>query len=97
MNTPQTQRLQRLRNDRMLAGVASGLAQYIGVDPVITRLVFVVLGLVNGMGVLFYILLWLLMPNEDADPTTNNLHTAIGEMRVIMERFLSAVRDVFQR
>ncbi len=96
MNTPQTQRLQRIRSDRMIAGVAGGLAKYLGIDPVILRIAFVIIGLMNGIGVVLYLVLWLLMPNEDADPTTNNLDVAIDEMRAMIEQLAARIRDLFR-
>ncbi len=96
MNT-QTQRLLRVRTERMLAGVAGGLARYFGIDPIIVRLIFVGLGLVNGIGVIIYLVLWLLMPNEDAAPTDNNLNVAIGEMQDVVERLFAEIRDVLRR
>lgn len=96
MNT-QTQRLLRARAGRMVAGVAGGLANYFGIDPIFVRLGFAVLGFVNGIGVVLYLVLWLLMPNEDAAPTDNNLDVAIGEMRAIVERLISDIRDMFRR
>lgn len=46
----------------MIAGVAAGLAAYFKIDPLIVRLLFVVLTLSGGAGILFYILLWILVP-----------------------------------
>lgn len=96
MNT-QTQRLLRTRPGRMVAGVAGGLANYFGIDPIFVRLGFVVLSFFNGIGVVLYIVLWLLMPNEDAAPTDNNLDVAVGEMRAIVERIIGEIRDIFRR
>ena len=61
-------RLRRSR-DRMVAGVAGGIAEYVDVDPTIVRLVFALLFLL-GAGftwLLVYVVLWLLMPEADAD------------------------------
>jgi len=96
MNTPQTQCLQRTRSDRMIAGVAGGLAKYLGIDPVIMRIAFVIVGLMNGIGVVIYLVLWLLMPNEDAESTTNNLDVAIDEMRAMIEQLVARIRDLFR-
>jgi signal transduction histidine kinase len=49
----------RSRTDRVIAGVAGGLAEQLGVDAVVIRLAFVVLALAGGMGVLTYAVLWL--------------------------------------
>jgi phage shock protein C len=65
MNT--TTRLTRSRSDRMIAGVAGGVARYLNTDPTLVRLVFVLLAL-SGPGLLFYPLLWLVMPQEPAGP-----------------------------
>ncbi len=55
-------RLYRSRTERMVAGVAGGLGEYLHIDPVIVRLFFIVLTLATGWGVLLYIILWALMP-----------------------------------
>jgi phage shock protein C len=55
-------RLFRPRTDRMIAGVCAGLGLYFGIDPVIVRLLFVVLALTTGITVMLYPILWLIMP-----------------------------------
>jgi phage shock protein C len=57
-------RLYRSLNNRMFAGVAGGLAEYFNVDPVIIRLLLVVLMVAGGPGILIYIVLWIIMPEE---------------------------------
>lgn len=56
-------RLVRRRDDRVIAGVASGAAHYLQVDPVVVRIAFVVLCLIGGVGLLLYLAAWLLMPD----------------------------------
>ncbi len=70
-NPPFTQRppLRRVRTDRVLAGVAGGFARWLGIDPVIVRVVLVVLALFGGSGLLLYLIGWLLIP-EDGDPSS---------------------------
>lgn len=59
----------------MIAGVAAGLAHYLSVDPVIVRLVFVILAFTGG-GILAYIIAWIVIPEaeegEDVAPRTSN-------------------------
>jgi phage shock protein C len=62
-----TTRLTRSRSDRMIAGVAGGVARYLNTDPALVRLVFVLLAL-SGPAIFFYPLLWLVMPQEPAGP-----------------------------
>ena len=59
-------RLERRRTERILGGVASGLADHFGLDPVLFRVGFVVLAVFGGSGVLLYVLGWLLLPEEGA-------------------------------
>lgn len=64
-----TSKIQRSRSDKMIAGVAAGLAQYFNVDVTVMRLVFVLLFLIpHGIGLPIYIILWIVMPAEP-EPT----------------------------
>jgi phage shock protein PspC (stress-responsive transcriptional regulator) len=56
-----TKRIYRDPDDRMIGGVCGGLAAYTNIDPVIIRLIFVVL-LFMGIGALGYIILWIVVP-----------------------------------
>lgn len=58
------QTLHRSRTDRKVAGVAGGLAAYFGIDPIILRILIVVLSLFGGSGLLIYAAGWLLLPDE---------------------------------
>jgi phage shock protein PspC (stress-responsive transcriptional regulator) len=57
-------RLRRSGSDRWIAGVCGGLAALTGVEAWIWRLVFAALALFGGAGIIFYILLWIFVPNE---------------------------------
>jgi phage shock protein C len=59
-----SKKLCRSRNERMLAGVCGGIADYFNVDPTIVRLAFVLLALAGGPGLIFYIILALIIPEE---------------------------------
>ncbi|MEO7332771.1 MAG: PspC domain-containing protein [Gemmatimonadales bacterium] len=61
-------RLERSRTDRLLAGVAGGIAQHLGVDPLIVRIAFVLLSFALGFGVVVYLLTWLLAPEAADQP-----------------------------
>lgn len=62
-----THRLTRDLSDRMVAGVCSGLAQYLAIDVTLVRLFFVLLALGDGIGILLYVLLWITMPAHHRD------------------------------
>jgi phage shock protein PspC (stress-responsive transcriptional regulator) len=57
-------RLYRSRSDRVIAGVCGGLGRYLDADPVVIRVVWAVLVVVAGVGILAYLLAWLIVPNE---------------------------------
>ena len=59
-----TKKLYRSRTERWLAGVCGGLGNYFGVDPTLVRVIFVILSLTFGSGLLIYLVLWLIIPNE---------------------------------
>lgn len=63
MHNP-TERLTRIRKDAVIGGVATGLGRYFHIDPVIVRLAFVLLVFLNGVGLLAYVVLWLIMPSD---------------------------------
>lgn len=57
-------RLYRSRSGRMVAGVCGGLGGYFDVDPTLVRVLFVVLALAGGPGLIAYLLLLILVPIE---------------------------------
>jgi len=63
---PDLRELRRPVNDRMLAGVASGIARYLDVDVNLVRIAFVILAFVGGAALPLYVAGWLLIPEEGA-------------------------------
>jgi len=57
-------RLYRSTQDRMFAGVCGGIAEYLEVDPTLVRLVFAALTLLGGPGIIIYIVLMLIVPEQ---------------------------------
>jgi phage shock protein PspC (stress-responsive transcriptional regulator) len=64
---PERVLLRRSYDDRMLGGVAGGLARYFGVDTMIVRIAFVVLTVFGGAGIPLYLAGLLLIPDEGSD------------------------------
>ncbi len=59
-------RLHRSRTDKMIGGVCGGLGAYLGIDPTIVRLFFVLLALPGGgIGFVLYLILWVVLPYPD--------------------------------
>ncbi|HEX5494816.1 MAG TPA: PspC domain-containing protein, partial [Mycobacteriales bacterium] len=57
-------RFRRSASSRVLAGVAGGIGEFLDVDPVLPRVAFVVLTVFGGLGILLYLIGWLLMPDH---------------------------------
>jgi len=58
------QRLYRSTSEKIVGGVCGGLGEYFGVDPVLARLVFVVLAFGKGIGLVTYIVAWIIIPSR---------------------------------
>jgi len=94
--------LRRSRDDKVIAGVAGGLGRYLGVDPVIIRVAFVVLAVSGGSGLLLYLVGMIAIPEErpgeiphDAPP--GDQHTGVmilGGVLVVVGGLLLADRVV---
>jgi phage shock protein PspC (stress-responsive transcriptional regulator) len=69
-------RLLRIRQGRIVAGVCAGLGAYFGVDVNLVRLAFGVFTVFYGLGILLYLIAWLILPEE-------------GEGGSIVESFVS--------
>ena len=61
-------RLYRSRNDRMISGVAAGLGEYLGIDPTVVRLLFLLGLLAGGSTVPVYIVMMIIVPEEPLSP-----------------------------
>jgi phage shock protein PspC (stress-responsive transcriptional regulator) len=56
--------LSRPRDDRIIAGVCSGIARHFNIDPTVVRIAFVASLSLPGPQILIYLVAWLLMPDE---------------------------------
>jgi phage shock protein C len=93
----QGKRLVRSRNDRMIAGVAGGLAAMLNIDPLLVRIGLLALAFLNGFGFMLYLALWLLVPNEDSAAVNarEQVRENIGEMQSAAESMMQRVRGMF--
>jgi phage shock protein C len=82
----------RSRTDKIFAGVAGGIGQYLAIDPVIVRLAFVALCF-TGVGILLYPVLWLIMPLEGSQRAQPD--QALDEIRQQAARVGDEFREVF--
>jgi phage shock protein C len=59
-----TRKLYRSKTNRKLAGVCGGLAQYFNVDATLIRVLFVLLAVFGGSGLVLYVAMWIIVPKE---------------------------------
>jgi phage shock protein PspC (stress-responsive transcriptional regulator) len=86
---PAPRRLLRSRDDRVIAGVCSGLARYFNIDPLIVRIAAVALAFVGGAGLIAYIAAWFLVPADDgtgrpAGDGPSRLATVLGATAIVL-------------
>lgn len=68
-NTPK--RLYRNPNNRVIAGVCSGIADYFNMEPTWVRIIFLILLLAFGATLIVYLVLWLIVPQKPSDTDEN--------------------------
>jgi phage shock protein C len=59
-----SEKLYRSRTNRQVAGVCGGLAQRFNVDATLIRVLFLLLGIMGGAGIVLYIGMWIVVPEE---------------------------------
>ena len=64
MPTKSPKRLYRSESNRVVAGVAAGIAEYFNIDPTLTRLFFVLITLTGGAGIPVYLICWTFIPSK---------------------------------
>ncbi len=108
----QVKRLYRNPQDRIMGGVCSGIGNYFDIDPVIIRLIFVILFLTAGVGILAYILAWIIVPAapspeimaqakgsyaEDFESIKQNVHEEMEILKARGEEMSRELKDFFRR
>jgi phage shock protein C len=87
--------LRRSLDDKVIAGVCGGLGRYLGVDPVLLRIAFVVLAVAGGGGILIYVIAWILIPQEREGENPGTVKPAGQEVtRLIVGGALIAIGTI---
>ena len=95
-----SKRMYRDPEDRLLGGVSSGIAHYMGIDPLIIRILFIVLLLGFGSGIIIYLILWAVLPLADTSSQKLEMKgepvTVSGIESVLRDEFTN-VKSGFER
>jgi len=79
MSPTKTKKLWRSKKDHYLAGVCGGLGEYFDIDPLIFRLIFLIVLFFGGAGLLIYLILWIVVPEEGEDKRSREIGASIKE------------------
>jgi phage shock protein C len=92
-------RLTRSETERMVAGVCGGLGEYFGIDATIVRIVFVLLAVFGGSGVVLYLALWLIVPraSKSGAPPRDVVRDGVDEGRRLAQEGADAAKRGYQR
>jgi phage shock protein PspC (stress-responsive transcriptional regulator) len=74
---PKAKKFYRSRNNRVIAGICNSLAEYFNIDPIIVRLITLILVLSVGAGLIAYIIAWIVVPEEP-----DNLYSVSTEISI---------------
>jgi phage shock protein PspC (stress-responsive transcriptional regulator) len=92
---PRIKRLSRSHSDRYFGGVAGGLGDYFGIDPVVFRILFAALTLAGASGVALYVIAWLVVPDEGSEQSILGRRFATGRRaRTMRNVFLAAAASL---
>ncbi|MCX6789425.1 MAG: PspC domain-containing protein [Candidatus Gribaldobacteria bacterium] len=89
-----TKKLYRAKQERIIAGVAGGLGEYFKIDPVLVRIIFVALALVHGLGILLYVLFWLIVPNEGGGNITDRVASFSATLKRSEEKLANKIKEL---
>ena len=86
--------LYRSETDRILGGVCGGLGEYFAIDPTIVRLIFALITVFGGSGILLYIILWILIPSKSYvnETTEDNIKKNTDEIKTKAQNFAKDIK-----
>jgi len=74
-------KLYRSKTNRVIFGVCGGLGEYFETDPLIVRILFVVLSLINGAGIIAYLILAVVVPEDDKEKKVKKNGNTVEEVQ----------------
>lgn len=83
----------RSEKDKMIGGVCGGLAEYFNIDSTIVRLVFALIVIYGGSGLILYIILWIVVPTESQKKESSE-EVVKKNTEEIKEKVSNAVKKV---
>jgi phage shock protein C len=94
-----SKKLYRKDKEKMIGGVCAGIADYLNIDPVIIRIIFIIALLTEGFGLIIYIILWIILPSKDSkkgksnEVVEENTEEIIGEIKEITKGLKKEIKS----
>jgi len=89
-----SKKLYRSRTDRIIAGVCGGLSEYFNTNPNVIRLIFILLVFFQGLGVILYVILLILVPIKSGQEISVNREEKVEEIvKGVKEKVSSLVKE----
>jgi phage shock protein C len=98
-NASPSNKIVRSESDRMIAGVCGGIAAYFDIDASIVRLIFIAVILLGGSGILAYLILWFILPNEHEtnQQTEEIMKQNVTEIKEATETASKEVKEIAKK
>lgn len=78
-------KIYRSRKDRVLVGVCGGFGKYLNIDPVLVRIIFILLTFIKGIGILLYLISALIIPLEPEEEQKKALQISTEKAQSLLE------------
>ena len=99
-------KLYRKSNDKIIAGVCSGLGEYLNIDPVLVRIIALALFFLHGFGMLTYLVAWVIIPARESsdsfivqedkpEPSSGNVKILIGIVLIIFGTLIALDKSFY--
>ena len=85
----------RSETNKVIAGVAGGLGEYFNIDPTIIRIIFILLTIFGGSGLIIYVVLWLIIPSKSqtVEHPQDTIRSNIEDMKSTTKTFAHSIRN----
>ena len=98
-NSPKPERFYRSEKDRVIGGVCGGIAYFFSVDPSLIRLIFILVTIFGGSGILLYLILWIIIPSESSVTpiSQSSMRENVDEIKEKAQKFAEDIKVSSQK
>ena len=87
--------LRRSKESRVIAGICGGIAEYFSTDPVLIRLIFLVMAVFGGAGIILYLVCWIIMPERGPNDNVQDAEEVVDEsQKKTSDKIKDAIKNV---